>query len=98
MAKLGLPVVYHAHDGHKLPHPTEEGATHGSVHHPDHHEFAALITRVLETGHVDLVIFPPNRMSIAVDNVPHLTAARLHGSVGHSWRHIDHHDDERDRG
>lgn len=61
--RLGLPVVYHVHQGH------HEGAL-GSIHHPELRDFHAHVTRVHDDGTCDLVFFPPNRAPQHADKVP----------------------------
>lgn len=102
--RLGLPVIYTAHEGHhtvvhhELPADAPEDAAPkvkhlGSIHHPEHREFAAIVTRANDDGSCDLVIFPPNREPRHVDRVSE--ASRKTRS--HSWRHVEaHHVDEQD--
>ncbi len=109
MAKLGLPVVYRAHDLHsnvvvgREPVRDEHGKQtrdgdgkavfkdiiHASIHHPTMRDFAAVVTQVLEGNRCNLTIFPPNREPKPVDDV-------AYGIEGHTWHHIDEHDDMRD--
>lgn len=103
--QLGLPVIYRAHDGHlnyeRRPHPEKEKADRGvtilvhaggSIHHPEMHEFAALVTRVHRDGSCDLVFFPPSKEPQRAERVPE-------GKSGHTWRHLHaHHLDESGEG
>lgn len=67
--KLGYPVVYHCLEAHKTE--TLRGAetVSGSVHHPELEHFAGQITRVGDDGKHSLIIFPPNRPPVHIDDV-----------------------------
>lgn len=74
MARLGAHVVYLAAGAH-LTTATKVAADKtpttliGSIHHPELQEFAGLTTRVHADGRADLIVFPPGRPPVHVENV-----------------------------
>lgn len=62
-------VRYRVHEGHKTETKKGEETLQGSLHHPELDEFTGLVTRSRPDGTHDIVIFPPNRAPVHVDNV-----------------------------
>lgn len=69
MSQLGHHVVYRVHAEHKTETIKGDKTVAGSLHHEELTEFAGLVTRVRGKGKCDLIIFPPNRSPVHVDDV-----------------------------
>lgn len=72
MIQLGAPIVYSVpKDRHMPTLKHDKSEVIGSAYHPEQTAFAALVTRVYDNARkCDIVIFPPNRGPVTVNNVP----------------------------
>lgn len=71
MPPLGSPVIFHVPEArHMRTRKHDKSEVIGSAYHPELADFAGIVTRVGEDDRCDLVIFPPNRPPVTVNNVP----------------------------